>query len=99
MIVDNSKIFEPFEACKSLDKRMDYSTGSWLEIEGDVSYPYFLRGFNNVFIVYDFKEDKVVWYQKLGSKIIKKRGVRVWEAMRPEQQKLFLFDIDWFTGE
>lgn len=102
--ITDSKIYEPFESCTGLEKRWvkDALNGAgWHDPfqEDRYSLAYYVKGFKSVFIVYDWEEDKVLWYQSINGNIRSKRGVRVWEAMTSAQQKPFLFDIDWFVGD
>jgi hypothetical protein len=96
------EIYEPFENCTGLEKKWIKESGSgWHDPFQDDRYTlaYYVKGFKNVFVVYDWEEDKVLWFQNINGNYSKKRGVRVWEAMTSGQQKAFLFDIDWFVGD
>lgn len=102
MPITDKKLYQPFEDCKGLRKKIDRAEGGWHDPMPDenISYAYYVSGFNNVMIFYDRSNDKVIWAQGMnpGGLMIKKKGVRIWESMRPETQKLFLFNIDWFLG-
>lgn len=104
------KEYEPFENCKGLIKVIDKDNGGWYDAipEGNFSYAYQVAGFSNVFIIYDYNFDEVIWFQKESDSfpMVKskhqldiKKGVRVWESMHPNNHKLFLFNIDWFLGK
>lgn len=99
------QIYEPFENCKGLKKKyMEDPRGGahgWHDpfLNDRYTLAYYVVGFTNVFVVYDWEEDKVLWFQNVKGTPKPKRGVRVWEAMRSEYQKLFLFNIDWFIGD
>lgn len=93
----NNKKYERFEKCKGLSLRRDKEyPGTWYDPfpTERYSYAYFVVGFEKVYVVYDYKEEKVIWNQATKEC----SGRAVWEAMRPEHHKYFLFDIDWFLG-
>ena len=100
-MITNHKIYEPFEGCKGLLKKRDFIDNNWSWHDpmgnraGEFSYAYYILGFSSVYVIYDYRADKVLWFQ-LGER---KKGRKVWEAMTMYTQKMFLFNIDWFIGE
>jgi hypothetical protein len=103
MPIDDYKIYEPFEKCKGLRKKLDRENGGWYDpwITEGGSYAYKVAGFENIYVFYNSEEDRVYWIQEFkdNGTIRIKKGVKVWESMSQSNQKLFLFNIDWFLGE
>lgn len=88
-------IYQLFEDCKGLEKRRDKTSSDWHHTGIlNTSYCYYIKGFHQTFIIYSFDDDNVIWYS-YGKK---RSGRRIWEAMTVQQQKLFIFNLDWFLG-
>jgi len=97
--IKDLKKYDRFENCKGLSLRKDpEDLWAWYDPfpTDRYSYAYFVIGFSNLYIIYDYQDDKVLWYQK---GVIRAKGKSVWDSMNPGNRKLFLFDMDWFLGK